>query len=148
VSEKAREASFDCSASSSFGAISLIYTPPIGTNDVGVSFLRWPDKPDELINANRLEAFSDTPLGLRWSDIDVEKATIQVKRTVSYFQTEGGYIYGGNRAKTASSRRALLFLLCSRCTQTSFVSISRSPASSGEVGESRIGVLPSHRELL
>src|SRR5882724_10225831 len=46
-------------------------------------------------------------LGLRWSDIDVEKATIQVKRTVSYFQTEGGYIYVETEPKTASSRRAI-----------------------------------------
>lgn len=47
-------------------------------------------------------------LALRWSDIDFEKATLQVSRSLSYYNPEKtGYIYEEAEPKTASSRRLI-----------------------------------------
>src|SRR6266700_699129 len=47
-------------------------------------------------------------LGLRWNDIDMEHATLQVKRTLSYIATPSGTsCYVESEPKTASSRRTI-----------------------------------------
>jgi integrase len=47
-------------------------------------------------------------LGLRWGDIDLEKAMLHVKRTLSYIQTpSGAYVYVETEPKTASGRRSV-----------------------------------------
>ena len=44
-------------------------------------------------------------MGLMWSDIDFKKKTLNVRRTLCYFEKDGKYIFEMHKCKTKSSKR-------------------------------------------